>query len=142
SLTEALGIAGRVHFLGFVGNPRQLLSACEIFVLASLAEPGALVVSEARAAGCAVIGTNVGGIPEQLEYGRAGVLVDPANVAQLAAALLSLMSDAEQLASAQQRARRNSESFNIERVVRDYDRVYRHALAFGPLRVDLGPAAK
>ena len=142
SRAEALGIAHRVHFLGFVSSPRQLLSACEIFVLASLAEPGALAVSEARAAGCAVIGTSVGGIPEQLEYGRAGVLVDPANVVQLAAALQSLMSDPEQLASAQQRARRNSERFNIDRVVRDYDQVYRHALASSALEANFGPAAK
>jgi hypothetical protein len=56
--------------------------------------------------------------------------------------LLSLMSDPEQLASAQQRARRNSERFNIDRVVRDYDQVYRHALASSALRVDFGPATK
>lgn len=73
--------------MGFVSNPRQLLSAYEIIVLAALAEPRASAVSEARAAGCAVIGTSVDGVPEQLQYGRAGVLVDPAKVTQLAPAL-------------------------------------------------------
>ena len=128
-LARELGIPERVRFLGFVNSPRQLLRRCDIFVLASLAEPGALVVSEARAAGCAIIGTSVGGIPEQLDYGRAGVLVEPANIAHLAAALKTLMSDPQRLTHAKASSMANSEQFNIDRVARDYDKVYRLALA-------------
>ena len=117
----------RIHLLGFVSSPKKLLPQCDIFVLASLAEPGALVMSEARAAGCAIIGTRVGGIPEQLEYGRAGTLVEPANTEQLASALLTLMADPKKLAAAKQSALENSEHFNIKRVVADYDAVYARA---------------
>jgi hypothetical protein len=51
-------------------------------------EPGALAVSEAHGAGCAVIGT-FDGIAEQLEEDRAGVLTDPTPASQLVAALQS-----------------------------------------------------
>jgi glycosyltransferase involved in cell wall biosynthesis len=129
ALVEELGLCEKVHLLGYVDSPARLLSSCDIFALASLAEPGALVVSEARAAGCAIIGTAVGGIPEQLEYGRAGTLVEPGNVARLAAALQALMSNPERLAQAKASALANSEHFNIVRVSKDYEEVYKRTLS-------------
>jgi glycosyltransferase involved in cell wall biosynthesis len=41
----------------------------------SHADPAPLVLSEAREAGCAIVATNVDGIPELLEHGQAGILV-------------------------------------------------------------------
>jgi glycosyltransferase involved in cell wall biosynthesis len=129
ALRDELGLSDRVILLRYVANPKPLLAQSDIFVLASLAEPGALSIGEARGAGCAVIGTKVGGIPEQLEYGRAGTLVEPANVEQLAAALRELMDHPAKLAEAKARALGNSERFDIRRVVTDYDEVYRRVIA-------------
>jgi glycosyltransferase involved in cell wall biosynthesis len=127
-LKAQLGVGERVHLLKFISAPKRLLARSDIFVLPSLAEPFGLVVSEARTAGCAVIGTSVGGIPEQLEYGNAGLLVEPANVEQLASALQSLMSDPDELSRARLRAKKNADFFQISRVVADYDKVYRRLL--------------
>ena len=68
-------------------NRRPLLAQADVFVLASRNEPFGLVLAEAREAGCAIVATAVGGVPEVLEHGRAGVLVAPGDVAALAAAL-------------------------------------------------------
>jgi glycosyltransferase involved in cell wall biosynthesis len=54
-----------------------------VFVLASLNEPFGLVISEAREAGFPVVASNVGGIPEALDGGEAGILVPPGDPAAL-----------------------------------------------------------
>ena len=75
ALVADLGIAHCVHFVGAVNDPRPLLSAADIFVLPSRADPAPLVLSEAREAGCAIVASNVDGIPELLDGGDAGILV-------------------------------------------------------------------
>ena len=60
------GCADRISFIGHVDQPRGVLAQTDVFVLASYAEPFGLGILEAREAGCAVIGTRVGGIAEQL----------------------------------------------------------------------------
>jgi len=127
AIAHRAGLADRVHFLGYVDNPRQLLENTDIFVLASRAEPFGLSLVEARHAGCAVVGTRVGGIPELLEFGRAGALVAPDDSSELAKALIALATEATALATAQQNAKRNIEHFNIRRVADDYLRIYEFA---------------
>jgi len=63
---------------------RALYAACDIFVLPSLAEGDPLVTLEAMASGKPVIGTKVGGIPNQIRDGWNGFLVDAGNEQQLA----------------------------------------------------------
>ena len=69
------GCADRIAFIGYVEAPRQVLVQTDIFVLASAAEPFGLGILEAREAGCAVVGTRVGGIAEQLDHDRYGTTV-------------------------------------------------------------------
>jgi glycosyltransferase involved in cell wall biosynthesis len=94
-----------------------------------VAEPFGLAAIEARAAGCAVIATRVGGLPEVLDFGRAGVLVDPGEPSQIALALRRLMGDPAYLADMQARARANLDVFTTRRMRLDYDTVYARALA-------------
>jgi len=123
------GLAERVHFLGYVDNPAAIFSNTDIFVLASHADPCALTISEARNAGCAVIGTSVGGTPEQLEQGRAGRLVEPGKPHDLARALIGLMTNPDALLLAKEAARRNLEFFQVDRVCSEYLEIYERALA-------------
>jgi len=121
------GIAKRVTFLGFVPAPRPLLEKSDIFTLCSYADPCSLVIGEARAAGCAIIATAVGGTPEMLEFGRAGRLVPPGRSDRLAAALRELMTDPIARSSLRRASQTGSEVFNVHRLIADYDRVYRLA---------------
>ncbi|MFA5901443.1 MAG: glycosyltransferase, partial [Hyphomicrobium sp.] len=138
----------RIHFLGYVESPRPVLEQADIFALASHAEPFGLSLAEARHAGCAVIGTNVGGIPEVLDNGAAGALVPPGDPAALAAKLRELTTDPSALAEARQRAKRNSDRFNVRRVAEDYMHLYELAvrqrpspMTSVPTRVSLAPPA-
>lgn len=75
---------------------RGLYTACDIFVLPSLAEGDPLVTMEAMASGKPVIGTKVGGIPRQIHDGWNGFLIDPANEQQLAEKMKYLIDNPEE----------------------------------------------
>lgn len=118
-----------VHFLGSTTAPRPLLEQADIFATATLADPCPLTVMEARAAGCAIVGTEVGGIPETLEMGRAGQLVPIHDPAAMAAALRGLMADPQELASWRSRAIRGAEYFTVQRMTADYESLYTSLLS-------------
>jgi starch synthase len=80
---------------------REILSAATVFVCPSVYEPLGIVNLEAMACGTAVVGSDVGGIPEVVADGQTGTLVhydaaDPvAFEADLAAAVNALIADPE-----------------------------------------------
>lgn len=124
-LAVDIGIAGNAHFLGFCNDPRGYLFAADIFVLASHSDPGPLVIAEARNAGCAIIATNVDGIPEMLDQGAAGLLVRPRDPVGLAAAIETLLADRSALEEYARVAKENVHKFTISRVCHEMDEVYR-----------------
>jgi glycosyltransferase involved in cell wall biosynthesis len=95
SLGLQLGLGQRLRFFGEVRGAlrRDLLLACDVLTLPSLRLPDGReegapqVVLEGLAAGCAVVGSDVGGVAELL--GDAGWLVPPGDRAALTAALRS-----------------------------------------------------
>ena len=113
-----------ILFCGNSDDPREYLLAADIFVLASHAEPAGLVLSEAREAGCAVVASNVGGIPEMLEGGRAGILVCPQRPDLLAAALTNLLDDPAHLAKAREDSQINIDRLSLARVWAETEAVY------------------
>ncbi|WP_375422735.1 glycosyltransferase family 4 protein [uncultured Friedmanniella sp.] len=115
-----LGLEQAVHFLGSTPAPRPLLEQADIFATATLADPCPLTVMEARAAGCAIVATAVGGIPETLDHGGAGQLVPVHDPGAMAAALRRLMADPVALVDARARARAGAEYFTVERMSQDY----------------------
>ena len=125
---RALAISDRTHFTGFVRDPRPYLAQADIFVLASRNDPSPLVIPEAREAGCAVIGTSVGGIPEALENGRAGLLVPPNDPTALAGAIDRMLSDPEERSHWRLRACDNLEWLHIDRAVSETMAIYQDAL--------------
>ena len=72
---------------------QSLLQQAEIFAIPSTGEGLGLSLQEAMYAGCACIGSKVGGIPDLIEEGKTGLLVPPADVGALARALDSLLGD-------------------------------------------------
>ena len=77
SMTERLGLAGRVRFLGQLA-PEALsgpLSAADLFVLATSNEGWANVFLEAMACGLPVVTTDVGGNPEVVAHPGLGTIV-------------------------------------------------------------------
>ncbi|MGV8940229.1 MAG: glycosyltransferase [Lysobacter sp.] len=68
-----------------------------------------VALMEAMASGCPVISTRVSGIPELIEHGRDGLLVEPRNAAELAEAIEQMLADPELRAHLSARARAHVE---------------------------------
>jgi len=109
---ERLGVVDRVVFAGYRDDVPALLAGCDVFCLPSEMEGLPLVVLEAMAQGKPVVATAVGGTPELVVHGETGLLVQPGDVAALAAALAQLLADPGQ-------ARRMGEA-GRERVQREF----------------------
>ncbi|MBS9393536.1 MAG: glycosyltransferase family 4 protein [Dolichospermum sp. LBC05a] len=124
SQAQATAVSHRIHFEGFQPEPQRYLLACDIFVLASHRDPCPLVLSEAREAGLAIVATEVDGIPEALDNGKAGLLVPAQDSHQLAQALIKLLSDANILQEWKQRSQENLEWLNVARVHQETLAVY------------------
>jgi glycosyltransferase involved in cell wall biosynthesis len=94
-LASSLGIAGRTRFLGTRGAADivRLLHGCEVFVLPSRMEPFGIAILEALACKAPVVASAVGGIPEIIEHGVNGILVEPEDPEALAAALRRVLGD-------------------------------------------------
>ncbi|HYA54852.1 MAG TPA: glycosyltransferase family 4 protein, partial [Thermoplasmata archaeon] len=95
---QKLGTAGRVHLLGHVGDDAVLASAyreARLTVLPSEYEAFGLVLLESLAAGTPVVASRVGGIPEFIEDGKAGLLVPPKTPKALAEAIARIWNEPE-----------------------------------------------
>jgi glycosyltransferase involved in cell wall biosynthesis len=92
-LAQKLGIEKTVYFAGFIDNARALLSAFDVFVLASRSEALPYAPLEAGAASLPVIATAVGGVPEIIIDGETGVLIEPEFPEELCNVLQGLAAD-------------------------------------------------
>jgi glycosyltransferase involved in cell wall biosynthesis len=96
-LAHDLGVSKSVHFL-FGLTPDELFACyarCEIFALPSRGEGFGLVFLEAMAHGKPVVGGAHGGIPDIIEDGVTGLLVQHGDIDALAQALESLLSNSD-----------------------------------------------
>ena len=88
-----LRIAHRVVFTGLRDDVPAVTAALDVAVLPSYREAQGLSILEAMALSRPVVATNVGGIPEVIEDGVSGLLVQPHDAPALAAAISRLLTD-------------------------------------------------
>ena len=128
TIARAGAAADRVHFAGFLRDPMPHLRAADLFVLASRRESFPIVIGEARAAGCAIVATDVDGVRESLDGGRAGLLVPPRDAVALAAAIDRLLDDPALRTRQAAAAREGLEHYRVERMVDETVALYRDNL--------------
>lgn len=92
-LVESLGIEDHVLFLGKQKRVEEILSIADLKLLMSQKESFGLVLLEAMACGVPCIGTNVGGIPEVIDHGETGYLVDLGDTQAAAQYAVNLLKD-------------------------------------------------
>jgi starch synthase len=83
------------------------------------------VFLEAQAAGCAVVATRVGGIPEIVDEGVTGVLVDADGVRQAVDAIARLLSDGDRMRELGSHAQRNAEKYDWKLIANRYAQTYK-----------------
>jgi glycosyltransferase involved in cell wall biosynthesis len=122
-----LGIRDKILFVGRI--PRNYIplyyAMSDIVVVPSLQEGFGLVVTEAMACGKPVIGTNVGGIPDQIIDGYNGFLVEPKNASQISEKIIYLIENVEIAKEMGLRGRKIvEEKFNIEKRIKNILDIY------------------
>ena len=95
SITESLGIAGQVEFLGWVSGDEKerVFQESSIYCLASDGEGFPMGVLDAWAYGIPCVVTPVGGIPDIVENGKNGLIFPVGDSGKLAGQLDLLMQD-------------------------------------------------
>lgn len=127
---QRLDIAETVHFAGVRTDVNALHKLFDIFVMSSISEGLPLALLEAMAAGRPVVATRVGGMPDALEQGKAGVLVAPADPAGLADAIIQLLTQPTFAATVASQARqRFLDRFDVSIMARKYEQLYLSSMA-------------
>ena len=92
-LVQELGLEDRVRFLGWCDRDRMaaLMSAADVFCLASFSEGWPNVVNEALACGAPVVVSRVGAVPQMIPNDRYGLIVPPRDQNSLTSALLQAL---------------------------------------------------
>lgn len=122
---SALGLAGRVTFLGARRDVHRIYQAIDIFVLPSTEEAFPMVLLEAMASGCAVIATAVGEVERIVEIGESGLIVAPTKPEAICQAIDCLLLDARMRQRLGQAAReRVITSFSSRSMATAYLRSY------------------
>lgn len=123
---RVLGIQERVTFVGRVAPAAAYdeFAQAEVFGGLSRSEAFGNVFVEAQAAGCAVVATNVGGIPDIVTNDVNGLLVPPDDVIAAAAALKRVLADAVLRQTLSSSAKQDKDRYDWGVIAGKYAKVY------------------
>ena len=131
ALVERLGLSGAIDWVDFTREINAELAKMDLFVLPSLFGEGLpMVVLEAMAMGVPVVASHVEGIPEAIAHRESGLLVEPASVSQLAAAIQEFVAgELDYTAISRNGRERHRERFSDVAMAANLAVVYRDVLA-------------
>jgi glycosyltransferase involved in cell wall biosynthesis len=94
-LSRSLGLEKNILFTGYIGSQDlpQYLNMSDIFVFHSTFETFGIVLAEAMMAKKPIVSVNNTAIPEVVEDGKSGLVVEPLNPSALASAISKLIED-------------------------------------------------
>lgn len=129
-MTKELGIKDRVTFLGQRDDIPSLLKGYQVALVPSVwCEAFGYTIIEAMAAGATVVASRTGGIPEIIEDGVTGVLVEPGNSEALKEGIKILVENKNKMEQIRLKARECVERrFNMDRLLKHHLSEYNNSL--------------
>jgi glycosyltransferase involved in cell wall biosynthesis len=126
ALTTELALSNGLIFAGFVADIEAVYRALDIFVFPSVAEPLGSSLLTAMAHGLPAVAVAGGGVPEIIEDGRDGILVNAPDAAEIAVAISKLLRNsqlAHQLAASARDtiSRRFTTALLAQNTLREYE---------------------
>ena len=128
---ERLGVRGNIVFTGYTPDRElpKLYQAADVFAFSTFYEHHPFAVLEALATGLPVVTTTVGGIPETIDSGKNGYLVEPFNPRQFSEKILRLLENPAEAQEMGKKARQTVEKqLDWRIVVKEAMKVYDKAL--------------
>lgn len=130
ALVAELELEEVVTFLGARSDVPDVLDAVDVAVSTSTYEGSPLALMECMAAGRPVVATRVGGVPDLIEHGEHGLLVEPDDPAAVTAALAELLEAPERAAEMGRRGReRQAREFDLDVMSRTIEKLYERLYA-------------
>lgn len=125
ALASELGLEERVLLPGYRDRAYRLMPYFKVFAISSHTEGLPICLLESMQCGVPVIATRVGSIPEVLEEGRSGILVNPGSAEALAEGIESMLKDSSMSRSIAERARERALcNYSSRRMAADYMTIY------------------
>ncbi|MBN8618241.1 MAG: glycosyltransferase family 4 protein [Anaerolineae bacterium] len=125
-LVDRIGLREAMIFTGWERDLPPVYSDLDVLVISSINEGTPVTVIEGLAAGCPVVATAVGGVPDLLDQGELGRLVEEQSATALGTAILETLANPPDPQLAQQRM---IDRYGIDRLVTDLSGLYRGLLA-------------
>jgi glycosyltransferase involved in cell wall biosynthesis len=124
----ALSMTDRFVFLGFRSDAPEICQLFDVVAVPSHVEPFGLASLEAMAVEVPVVASRVGGIPEVVEDGATGRLVEPRNARALADGVARLLTDPSERQAMGRRGRQRAATVfgtaaHAKGLTRIYDRL-------------------
>ena len=130
---RARGLDRQVRLVGYRSDLARWLGCLDLVVHPADREGLGVALLQAAAAGVPVVATRAGGMPEIVEHGSNGLLIEPGDVPALAAALDRLLGDAGLRAAMGRQGRQRVDAlFAVAVMVAGNLAVYRQVLAASP----------
>ena len=116
----------RMHRLGHIDDEtyRSVLAAAELLVLPSEYEAFGIVLLEAAAAETAVIGSNVGGIPEAMSPGKNGLIFEYNDIDNLSRSIATLLEDQKMCREMGLAGRLWAQNFSWDSIIKELEQEY------------------
>lgn len=121
---EKLGLTEIVSLYGFIDNVYNYMVNFDIVVIPSRWEGFPVVALEAMACGKPVIATKTGDLPEIIEHGVSGLIVEPEKPEELANAILLIASNDTMRKEMGINSLTMVKRFSLEDMVQKYCRIY------------------
>lgn len=117
-----------IRFLGRQEQMEDILPISDLFILPSEYESFGLVALEAMAASVPVVSTNAGGLPEINIDGVTGILSNVGDVDDMGKRVVDILSDESAFAEMKENALIQARKFDIDKIVPEYENLYKKIL--------------
>ncbi|MEK7248792.1 MAG: N-acetyl-alpha-D-glucosaminyl L-malate synthase BshA, partial [Bacteroidota bacterium] len=129
-LVRELDLQKQVKFLGKQLELVPILSAADLFLMPSQSESFGLSALEAMACEVPVVSSSVGGLPELQVHGETGYIAEIGDIDRMARYAIELLTnEAKHTMFAKAARRRAVESFDVHKIVNQYEAYYEQCLA-------------
>jgi glycosyltransferase involved in cell wall biosynthesis len=122
---QEIGQLTNIELVGWVDNVGDYLTAFDLFVYPSLHEALGSTLLDAMHFGLPIVASDVGGIPDFVEDGVNGMLVEPKNAAQLQQEIERLLSDGASLEQMGTANKLKSQLYDVTHMADAYETLYR-----------------
>jgi glycosyltransferase involved in cell wall biosynthesis len=126
---EELGLGDSVHLLGRRSDIDAIVAAFDVAAMSSDFEGTPLFALECLANRTPLVATAVGGLPDLLDHGTAGLLVAPRDPGALGQAILELLRDPDRRAVLAQAAAQRLDDYRIDTIAGRFADLYEQLYA-------------